>query len=269
VVNSRRFRNIVILIVIIFLCLTIVTISFRGSNLTERIKAKTLDIFEPVQEKVFSFFNPVTEFFSSIGDYIGLRQKYEDLEKENAALLREYVEITSIRVENDALRKLLDMELRREHEVTVVKVIGYYENMWQTEILVNAGTADGIQEGMGVIGDRGLVGVVISVGNSSARVRMINDPQSSLGVRILSSRKLGLAEGSQEGNIYLKYISREEEVYKGNIIVTSEYSQYFPADLLVGRVSGIKDIPGEPYLEITVEPFEDLKRLEYLMVIRK
>jgi rod shape-determining protein MreC len=121
---------------------------------------------------------------------------------------------------------------------------------------------------MGVMGDSGLVGIVISAGNSSSRVRLISDPQSSLGARILSSRKLGLIEGSQQGSIYLKYISQDEEIYKGDIIVTSEFGQYLPSDILIGRVRSVEDIPGSPYREIEIEPFEDLKRLEYLAVIR-
>jgi len=55
VVNSRRFRNIIILVIIIFLCLLVITVSFRGSGIIEKIKAETIDIFEPVQEKAFSF----------------------------------------------------------------------------------------------------------------------------------------------------------------------------------------------------------------------
>lgn len=268
-VNSRRFRNIIILIVIIFLCLVVITISFRGGGFTGRIKAKTLDIFEPVQERIFSFFNPVTVFFSSIRDYFGLRQKYLELEKENAKLRQKYIDDVSIKVENDALRKLLGLDIRQEHDILVVKVIGFYENSWQSEIIINAGTSGGVQEGMGVMGDSGLVGIIISAGNSSSRVRLISDPQSNLGVRILSSRKLGLIEGSQEGIIYLRYISFEEEIYKGDIIVTSEYGEYLPPDLLIGRVSGIEDVPGDPYREVTIETFEDLRELEYLMVIRK
>jgi rod shape-determining protein MreC len=269
VVNSRRLRNVIILVVIVFLCLVIITISFRGGNLTQRIKARTLDIFEPVQEKLFSFFNPVTVFFSSIGDYFGLRQKYIELEKENARLRQSYVEGVSIKVENDALRKLLGLDIRQEHDMLVVKVIGFYGNRWQSEIIINAGTSDGVQEGMGVTGDSGLVGVILSAGNSSSRVRLVSDPNSNLGVRVLSSRKLGLIEGSQDGTIYLRYITLEDEIYKGDIIVTSEFGEYLPSDLLIGRVSSIKDIPGDPYWEITVEPFEDLRELEYLMVIRK
>jgi len=245
------------------------TISFRGSGFTENIKARTLDIFEPVQEKIFSFFNPVAMFFASIGDYIGLRQKYFELEEENAILRESYTRDISIKVENDALRKLLELDVRKDHDVIVVKVIGYYSNSWQSEIMLSAGTNDGVQKGMGVVGSSGLAGIIISAGNNSSRARLISDPQSSLGVRILSSRKLGLIEGSQEGIIYLDYISSDEEIYKGDIIVTSEYGQYLPPDILIGRVSSVSDIAGDPYREIVIEPFEDFRSLEYLMVIRQ
>jgi rod shape-determining protein MreC len=268
VVNSRRFRNIIILVIIIFLCLLVITVSFRGSGIIEKIKAETIDIFEPVQEKAFSFFNPVVVFFASIGDYMGLREKNIELEEENAELRAKYSENINIKVENDALRKLLGLDLRKEHDLLTVKVIGFFNDTWQSEIILNAGSSDGVQEGMGVMGSRGLVGVITSAGNNSSRAMLINDPRSSLGARILSSRKLGLIEGSQEGVTYFKYISSEEEVYKGDILVTSEYGLYLPPDLLIGRVSSVMNKPENPYLGITVEPFEDLRSLEYLVVIK-
>jgi rod shape-determining protein MreC len=268
VVNNRRFRNIIVLVILIFLCLVIITISFRGSGVTERIKTRTLDIFEPVQGKISSFFSPITGFFSSIGEYVGLRQKYLDLEEENASLLAGYTESTSIKIENNALRKLLDLDIREDNETVAVKVIGFYANRWQSEIIINAGTSDGVLKGMGVVGTNGLCGIVISAGNKSSSVRLLSDPQSSLGARILSSRKLGLIEGSQDGTIYLQYMSTDEEVYKGDIIVTSEYGQYLAPDILIGRVQEVSHIPGNPYLRIVVEPFEDFRDLEYLMVVK-
>ena len=267
-INNRRFRNIIVLVILVFLCLVIITISFRGSDVTERVKARTLDFFEPVQGKISSFFGPITGFFSQVGEYIGLRQKYLDLEEENTSLLANYAENTSIKIENDSLRKLLDLDIREENETVAVKVIGFYGNRWQSEVIINAGTSDGVLKGMGAVGTNGLCGIVISAGNNSSSIRLLADPQSSLGARILSSRKLGLIEGSQDGTIYLHYISTDEEVYKGDIIVTSEYGQYMPPDILIGRVQEVSHAPGSLYLEIVIEPFEDFKDLEYLMVIK-
>jgi rod shape-determining protein MreC len=268
VANSRRFSNIIILTIIVFLCLVVITVSFRGSGIIKKIKAETVDIFEPVQEKAFSFFNPVVMLFKSISDYTGLRGKNIELEEENADLRAKYAENVDIRVENNALRELLGLDVRKEHDLITVKAIGFFNDTWQSEIILNAGSADGVREGMGVMGSRGMVGIITSTGNKSSRVKLINDPVSSLGARVLSSRKLGIIEGSQEGVIYFKYISSEEEIYKGDILVTTEHGLHLPSDLLIGRVSSVKNIPENPYLEITVEPFEDFRSLEYLVVIK-
>lgn len=265
---NRRLRNLIILIIIIVLCLVVITINYRGTGLIENIRTKTVDFFSPVQEKIFYFFNPVTSFFNLFTDYINLRPKYLELKEENSNLRRENTENINITVENDHLRNLLGLELREELSTITAKVIGIYENKWQSEIILNAGKRDGVQEGMGVISDEGLVGIVIRAGDRSCNVRLINDPQSSIGVRILSSRKLGIIEGDQDKNIKLNYISTEEHIYKGDIIISSEFGQFFPPELLVGRVSSVVNIPGSPYKEIEIEPFVDFREIEYVLIIK-
>ncbi len=264
---NRRFRNLVILAVIIVLCLVIITISFKQSGLVKNVKTKTVDIFKPVQEKLFSFFSPVTRFFNSIRDYINLRDKYLSLQRENSELRREYSENINLKVENNALRKLLEIELRQDYTTIPARVIGYYENKWQSEVVLNVGSSNGIQEGMAVVNEDGLVGIVILSGNGSCNVRLINDPQSSIGVRILSSRKLGIIEGSQDRKITLNYIFIEEVVFKGDIIITSEFGM-FPGEILIGRVSKATENSESPYKSIEIEPFADFKKIEYVLVIK-
>src|SRR4030065_1515381 len=220
---NRRFRNYIVLAIIIVLCLIIITVSFRESDLINNIKVKTVDFFKPIQEKFYSFTSPFIRFINSIRDYINLRQKYLDLQEENALLRQKYSEDINLKVENDSLRKLLGIELRKDYTTITARVIGYYESKWQSEIILNVGSSDGILEGMGVINEDGLIGVVVLAGNNSCNVRLINDPQSNIGIRILSSRKLGIIKGSQDKKITLNYISSEEPVFKGDIIVTSEF----------------------------------------------
>ncbi len=265
---NRRLRNLIILIIIIVLCLVVITISFRGTGLIENIRTKTVDFFVPAQEKIFTFFSPVSRFFNLFTDYINLRSKYLELEEENSNLRRENTSNINIMVENDHLRNLLGIELRKDFNTIAAKVIGIYENKWQSEIILNAGKRDGVLEGMGVISYKGLVGIVIRAGDRSCNVRLINDPQSSIGVRILSSRKLGIIEGNQDKKIKLNYISTEEQVYKGDIIITSEFGQFFPPELLVGRVSQAVNMPGSFYKEIEIEPFVDFSKIEYVLIIK-
>jgi rod shape-determining protein MreC len=264
---NRRFRNFIVLAIVIVLCLLIITVSFRQSDIVNNIKAKTIDFFRPIQEKFFSFFNPVTRFINSIKDYINLRDKYLNLQKENSELRKKYSEDINLKVENDSLRKLLGIGLRKDYTTMPARVIGYYESKWQSEIVLDVGSSDGVLEGMGVINEDGLIGVVILAGNDSCSVRLIDDPQSNIGVRILSSRKLGIIQGNQDRKITLNYISSEEPVFKGDIIVTSEYGN-LPGEILIGRVSEVSESKGNPYKIIEVEPFVDFEKIEYVLVIK-
>lgn len=265
---NRRFRYFIILIVIMILCLVIITVSYRKSELVQSIKARTIDFLEPVQEKFISFFNPINHFFTSLSDYINLRDKYLKLQVENSELRHSYSENINLMVENDALRKLMGIELRKDHKTIPAKVIGYYESKWQSEIILNVGSSDGVLAGMAVVNENGLVGMVLVAGNDSCNVRLINDPQSNIGVRILSSRKLGIIQGDQDRKISLDYILKEESVFKGDIVMTSEYGN-FPAEILIGRVSKVSENPGDPYKSIEIEPFVDFKRIEYVLVIKE
>ena len=265
---KKRFRNFIVLAVIIILCLIVITISFKESDLIKNLKIGTLDFFKPIQEKIFSFFHPVAGFINIVRDYFNLREKVRILEEENSSLRRDYSENINLKIENDALRKLLGAELRKDFKTKLAKVIGFNESKWQSEIILNVGTSEGILEGMGVINEDGLVGIVVLSASNSCRVKLINDPQSSIGARILSSRKLGMIEGNQDKKIYLNYIPKGEVVFKGDIVITSEYGEFLPSEILIGRVKRITERTESLYKEIEIEPFADFKKLEYVLVIK-
>jgi rod shape-determining protein MreC len=265
---NRRFRNFIVLGLIIILCLIVITVSFRESGLIKKIKVETVDFFKPVQEKLHSAVSPFIRFINYIRDYINLREKYMELQAENSRLRKEYADNINLRVENDSLRKLLDVKLREDYEIITARVIGFYESSWQSEVILNTGSGEGIREGMAVISEEGLVGVVIQVGDSSCNVRLINDPQSSIGARILSSREPGIVKGSYDKEIMLDYIPADEPVFKGDIIITSEYSN-LPGEILIGRVSRVTENADELYKIIEIEPFADYRKMEYVMVLKK
>jgi len=263
----KRFRNLIILSILIVLCLIVATVSFKDYHLVKNIRIEILDFFRPAQEKIYSFFHPLVNFINNTRDYFDLVEKVRILEEENSSLRKDYSENINLKVENNALRQLLGIKLRKDFKTKPAKVIGFYESKWQSEIILNVGRNDGVLEGMGVINEDGLIGVVILSADSSARVRLINDPQSSFGARILSSRKLGMVEGSPDKKIYLNYIPKGELVFKGDILITSEYGHLLPPEILIGRVKRVTESPDDPYKQIEVEPFVDFKELEYVLVI--
>ncbi|MBN1299102.1 MAG: rod shape-determining protein MreC [Actinobacteria bacterium] len=266
--ERKSLKNIIILVLIIIICITVITVSFRQSDAFTRFKSAALDYFRPVQEKTYQLFRPVSSFFAGIKDYFGLRDKLEKLRQENALITKDYSENINLKIENDALRKLIGIDIRSDYGTVPAKVIGYYNTKWQSEVLINKGKSDGVVEGMAVVNEDGLVGVIVLASSESSSVRLLSDPQSSIGARILSSRKLGLVEGSTDRKIYLNYIASDDLVFKGDILITSEYGQYIPPEILIGRIKRIGIAEQNLYRQIEVEPFVDFKKLEHVLVIK-
>jgi rod shape-determining protein MreC len=264
----KNLKNIIILSVIIVICIIVITVSFREADLFKRARSGTLDFFKPVQENTYLFFQPVARFFNGIGDYFDLDEAVRQLEIENSELRKDYSENINLKIENNALRKLIGIKLREEHDTETAKVIGYYYNNWQSEIIINVGATDGVSEGMAVVNDKGLVGIIILSSNHTSQVRLLDDPQSTVGARVLSSRKLGMVEGSHEKITYLNYIPSGEVMIKGDILVTSEFGEYIPPELLIGRIKAIGQSGDIYYRQIEVEPFVDFKDIEYVLVIK-
>ncbi|MBM3705617.1 MAG: rod shape-determining protein MreC [Actinobacteria bacterium] len=266
--ERKNLKNLIILSVLIVISIIIITVSFKQSDVFTKARMATLDFFKPVQEKTYQFFQPVTTFFVDIKYYFNLKNRINELEEQNSSLIKNYSENVNLKIENDALRRLLGVSVRDRYNTLPAKVIGYYDSKWQSEILINEGRSSGVVEGMAVVTDEGLVGTVILASNSTSEVRLLTDPQSSIGARLLSSRKLGVAEGSLDKNIYLNYITADEEVFKGDVLMTSEFGEFMPPEILIGRIKKIGSGTDTPYKKIEVEPFVDFRKLEYVLVIK-
>jgi len=266
--SKKNLKSTIVLAVIIVLCIIVITVSFKDASLLKKAKSTTLDVFEPVQEKTFLLFQPISRFFNGINDYFKLREKMIALKNEKAALQKDYSENINLKIENESLRKMLGLQIREEHKTLPAKVIGFNENKWQSQIILNVGKSNGIVEGMAVITEKGLVGVIVLSSNDTSEVRLINDPQSSIGARVLSSRKLGIVEGDLDKNIYLNYIAASEEIFKGDILITSGFGEYIPPEILIGRIKKVFIVQDNPYKQIVIEAFVDFKKLENVLVIK-
>lgn len=265
---KKNLKSIIILAVLVIICAVILTVSFKDSEVFRKTRQNLSDFFMPVQEKTFSFFQPAIGFFRSLKDYTALAGKIEELEKEKAILEEKYSENINLKIENDALRDLAGLEVRKDHETAVAKVIGYSENTWQSEIVLNTGRKDGVLEDMAVVDQDGLIGTVIFSSDDSCRVRLLHDPNTSIGARVLSSRNLGIIAGSHDGKVFLDYYPDDELIFKGDTIITSEYSDLVPPEILIGRVRSVSESSEQVYRIIEIDPFADFSSLEYVLIIK-
>jgi rod shape-determining protein MreC len=118
--------------------------------------------------------------------------------------------------------------------------------------LVDAGSADGLARGAGVISEGKVAGVIHRVSRRRALVVSPLDPSFRAAGRLESSGAVGLAQG-QSDRLVLRYIPSETLVQAGERVLTSGDDGIFPPGVLLGYVQS-RQTEGQSYHALTLEP---------------
>lgn len=194
--------------------------------------------------------------------------------KENEALSKRVQELetklgllTEFEAENDRLRQVLSFSTDRQLRGTVASVIGADASGWIRGLVIDRGTAHGLRAGMAVLHPLGVVGQITSVGSNSARVLLVNDHSSGVDVLVQGSRVRGVLEGAGEKACELKFVTKENPVKVGDVVVTSGMDQVFPKGLVVGTVSQVSAQTGTLFQTVEVRPAVNFARVEEVIVL--
>src|SRR5579864_2046239 len=211
------------------------------------------------------------------GNVVSTVQRVRDLANENAdykdqvaELQSELVRMHELEVENADLRNLLSMKARTGPGALIpVTVIARDDTPYVQAITIDHGAADGIKQDAVVITHQGLVGLVVKVDPTSSKVRLINDLNSSVSVRLQTeSRTTGVLRGQSQGNLMvIAYISQTDVVSEGDVVLTSGLGGIYPEGLVVGKVSRVDRRDADPFQAAIVEAAVDMSKLERLYVL--
>jgi len=190
-----------------------------------------------------------------------LRGRITELERQNEELLEVYAEYTYLSALLDYARD--NPEYRR----VAADVIGGDTSNFVRSLIINRGERDGIQVGMPVETERGLVGRVVAVSPHAAQVQLLTDPSSSINARLGASRADGLAQGQLTDHLKMKWIEQDIPISENELVMTSGVGGGFPPDLIIGRAVHVEQSASELFQEAQVRPAVDLDRLEIVLVI--
>lgn len=145
------------------------------------------------------------------------------------------------------------------------EVLAVSPSVLERSVLINGGSNRGVREGHPVLGADGLVGIVSGVGSRSARVRLVDDAQSRIGISIGPDRVSGtlIGRGMTDPNVVLR--DAAARVSNGDEIVTSGEGGRLPRGLRIGRVERKSD--GVEPGELGAELYAHFERLDYVSVL--
>jgi len=266
-----RYRRALILSSTLLLSFVLMTLQVRSqSALADLTKQILLTSISPFL-RIAAVSKAAT--VSLWNEYIDLRRVRRDNQslKEEVRQLRAQVgELRETSLENYRLSHLLEMRNRVRTEAVAAKVIGKDATNWFRTILIDKGANEGIQRHMAVVTPEGLAGRVVDVTALAARVQLITDPESAVGVLIQRSRVAGVAAGSHGGIVQIKYLPLMADAIVGDRVITSGMGGIFPKGIPLGRIlRSSRPTNGALFQETEVQPLVEFSRLEEVMVLKR
>ena len=231
------------------------------------LEARLGTALEPAISGVRSVASPVADVILRAG-------QIDELSAENVALRQELAraqaELTALREQSAAgeqVQALLAAVGESVEEFLAASVVLRDPAPGRETLLINRGTDDGVRLGQPVLGAGAtLVGTIVEVAPSRARVRLLNDRDAAVAALVQASRTPGSLVGDGE-RLRLDFVPVGSPVAVGDIIVSSSLGGLLPTGLPIGRITEVRAPDQELFGAIEVAPLADYRRLEQLLVM--
>ncbi len=132
--------------------------------------------------------------------------------------------------------------------------------------LLDRGSSDGVRVDGVVVAPTGLIGRIIAIGPTTARLQLLSDKTAAAGVLLPRGARAGVAKGDGKGGITVEYVPTIEPVEKNDLVVSSGTDGVYPNGLPVGRVSSLTR-KSTLFWDIQLEPAADPRRQTMVFVL--
>lgn len=267
--KKKKYGIVGIIITIIILIILFTLTNTENSNLSY-IENLANKLVMPIQNGMTYLKNKINGNSSFFVNVDTLKQENQDLHQKNNEYEEKLRELESIKAENETLKQYLNLTKRYSDYKTVpANVINRDISNYSKTIVINVGAKDGIKEDMTVIAAEGLVGHVIAVTQSTAKVQTIIDSSSSTSCLLSTSRDSIVCKGvlNDKKNIKAMYIATDATVAQGDTIETSGLGGIYPKGIYVGTISKIENSTDLSNRYALVELGVNFDKLETVLVV--
>lgn len=193
---------------------------------------------------------------------------YNDLKRENIYLKQKLTEAEDqlnhyqgFAAENAKLKSLLKYIQNQDKEFVSARILSSSNGPFMRSAIVNVGSKEGVRKEAPVLCDKGLVGRVVNVTETSSLILLLNDYNSRIPSITANTRERTIAKGTNNELLQLEFLPENTQVYPGEILYTSGDGDYYPPGIPVARIIKVKNN------DILAKPFYNLKDLEFVSII--
>ena len=204
---------------------------------------------------------------SGVTGYFGLKSENEHLAAENARLRAQLA--SSYIFYSDSIFTVNDTVYKQRYTYTDAQVI---KNTWSQQknyLMINKGTAQGVQTDMAVISPQGIVGVVVNCTRNFSTIMPVLHADSRSSVKLLRTGSTGslVWEGGDYRYATVLDIPTTHKLVPGDTIVTSGLANDFPEGIAVGYIEDFSSVQGSGFYSIRIRLATDFNKLNHVYII--
>lgn len=209
---------------------------------------------------------------SAVTGYFHLKGINESLQQSNAALQNEVLNLKNRIAQYEVLLSdsLPPLQSKNRYDYVAASVINNNTHHPKNYFTIDKGKLDGIEAGMGVVDQSGIVGIVNATGNHMSRVTSLLNETQNFSVKIKNTQYVGSLNwrGRNAAIAYLVEIPRHAKYHIGDTIVTSGYSTTFPEGIAIGTILNRVKTNDDSFFTFKVKLNSDFKSLSTVRVIK-
>ena len=203
-------------------------------------------------------------FFSGIGDYFSLAAENKFLSEQNKVLLERLTALEKPGLNQNPA------ELKKNFEYINGRILKNSFTGLDNYLTLSLGKKDSVFTDMGVVNEKGLLGIIEFSGNSFSTVQSILHSKSKINVKVKGTDYFGslIWDGKKPNGVQLTDIPDLAPIKKGDTIISGGMSSIFPENILVGTVEDFELTAAKNYYLIQVRLFNDMQNIGPVYVIK-
>ncbi|OFX13893.1 MAG: rod shape-determining protein MreC [Armatimonadetes bacterium RBG_16_58_9] len=184
-------------------------------------------------------------------------------------LTRENARLREMAGENARLREALDFRESTALKMIAAEVISRRESNWFDTATIDRGTKAGVERGNAIVTRSGkLIGQVAETGPFTAQMVSLTDSNSAVGAMVQRSRCTGILQGQSTDSLVLSLFSKDADVRKSDIVISSGVGQVIPKGFEIGRVASVRRKTVDGTTSVRVIPSVAFDQAEQVFVVK-
>lgn len=241
-------------------------------GLSGRGKAAIREFLAPLQELVSGIHHGGQQWINAVRSLGEMAVDNENMAEELTRLRSELRYLEGLEQENEQLRKQLGFLSRPDRELIPVEIIGRDISGWWQTVRVGKGLAEGIESGMAVVTQDGLVGRTMNVSAGTADVLLVADPSCRVSAYVAPAEAHGVIAGrglTAAGLPILRmdFINKDVPLRAGDEVVTSGLGGTYPRGIVVGHIEEVTTDDSGLFQRADIAPSADIGRISYAFVV--